>query len=55
LDSGQNRAKIEQNLNEAQREYAFPGTPSFLVNDKKLIGPPSFEVLKSMIDAILAG
>jgi protein-disulfide isomerase len=55
LDSGQNRAKVEQSLNEALREYAFPGTPSFLVNGRKLIGPPTFEVLKSTIDAILAG
>lgn len=55
LDSGQNRAKVNQSLNEAQREYAFPGTPSFLVNGKKLVGPPSFETLKSTIDSILAG
>ncbi len=55
LDSGQNRAKVEQSLNEALREYAFPGTPSFLVNGKKLIGPPTLEVLKSTIDTILAG
>lgn len=54
LDSGQNRAKVEESLNEALREYAFPGTPSFLVNGRKLIGPPTFEVLKSTIDAILA-
>lgn len=55
LDSGQNQAKVNQSLNEAQREYAFPGTPSFLVNGKKLIGPPSFETLKSTIESILAG
>jgi protein-disulfide isomerase len=55
LDSGQNRAKVEQSLNEAQREYGLPGTPSFLVNGRKLIGPPTFEVLKSTIDTILAG
>jgi protein-disulfide isomerase len=55
LDSGQNQAKVNQSLNEAQREYAFPGTPSFLINGKKLVGPPSFEVLKSTIDSILAG
>ncbi len=53
LDSGQNRAKVNQNLDEA-RTFGFPGTPSFLVNGKKLVGPPSFEVLKSTIDAILA-
>lgn len=55
LDSGQNQAKVNQSLNEAQRQYAFPGTPSFLVNGKKLVGPPSFETLKSTIDSILAG
>jgi protein-disulfide isomerase len=55
LDSGQNQSKVNQSLNEAQREYGFPGTPSFLVNGKKLVGPPSFQTLKSTIDAILAG
>ncbi len=54
LDSGQNRAKVEQNLDEA-RSLGLPGTPSFLVNGKKLVGPPSFETLKATIDAILAG
>jgi protein-disulfide isomerase len=53
LDSGQNRAKVDQSLSEA-RAFGFPGTPSFLVNGKKLIGPPTFEVLKSTIDGILA-
>ncbi len=55
LDSGQNQAKVNQSLNEAQRQYAFPGTPSFLINGRKLVGPPSFETLKSTIDSILAG
>lgn len=54
LDSGQNRAKVEQNLDEA-RSLGLPGTPSFLVNGKKLVGPPSLETLKSTIDEILAG
>ncbi|MEP7136663.1 MAG: thioredoxin domain-containing protein [Chloroflexota bacterium] len=54
LDSGQNQAKVNQSLNEAQRQYAFPGTPSFLVNGQKLVGPPTFETLKSIIDPILA-
>lgn len=54
LDSGQNRAKVEDNLNEA-RSLGLPGTPSFLVNGKRLVGPPSFDVLKSTIDSILAG
>lgn len=55
LDSGQDRAKVEQSLNEAERQYNFPGTPSFLINGKKLVGPPTFETLKSIIDPILAG
>lgn len=55
LDSGQDEAKVEQSLNEAEHQYAFPGTPSFLVNGEKLVGPPTFETLKSMIDPILAG
>ena len=54
LDSGQNRAKVEQNLDEA-RSLGLPGTPSFLVNGNKLIGPPTYEVLKSTIDEILTG
>jgi hypothetical protein len=36
-------------------EKYFPFTPSFLINRKKLVGPPSFEILKATIDAILAG
>ena len=52
LDSGQNQTKVAQSLNEA-RTLGFPGTPSFLVNGKKLIGPPSYGVLKSTIDEIL--
>jgi protein-disulfide isomerase len=54
LDSGQNLAKVNQNLDEA-RSLGLPGTPSFLVNGKKLVGPPSLETLKSTSDEILAG
>jgi protein-disulfide isomerase len=55
LDSGQDAAKVQQSLDEAQRQYAFPGTPSFLINGKILIGPATFETFQSMIDPILAG
>lgn len=55
LDSGQDEAKVQQSLNEAQRQYAFPGTPSFLINGQKLIGPPTFDMLRSLIDPLLAG
>jgi len=53
LDSGKNRAKIAQSLAEA-RSYGFPGTPSFLVNGRPLVGPPSFEMLQAIIEEILA-
>ncbi|MBT3189057.1 MAG: DsbA family protein [Anaerolineae bacterium] len=53
LDSGQNRAKAELSEREA-RQLALPGTPAFLVNGTRLIGPPSFEVLAEAIDAVLA-
>ena len=54
LDSGQDEAKVQQSLHEAQRQYAFPGTPSFLINGTKLIGPQTFETFRSIIDPILA-
>lgn len=53
LDSGQNKAKIDQNLEQAYR-LGLPGTPSFVVNDQKLAGPPTYATLKGIIDDILA-
>lgn len=53
LDSGQNKAKIDDNLNQAYR-LGLPGTPSFTVNDQKLAGPPTYATLKGIIDDILA-
>ena len=53
LDSGRYQAKINQSLQEAYQR-GFQGTPSFLVNDQPLAGPPSFETLKNFIDPILA-
>ena len=54
LDSGQDKAKIDQSMAEA-RGYGFIGTPAFIVNSQKVIGPASFAQFKSMIDPILAG
>jgi protein-disulfide isomerase len=54
LDSGQDKAKVNQSMAEA-RGYGFIGTPSFIVNGQKVIGPASFSQFKSMIDPILAG
>jgi protein-disulfide isomerase len=53
LDSGQNAAKVDQGMNEGYR-LGFNGAPSFVVNGQKLIGPPSFETLQSIIDPVLA-
>jgi protein-disulfide isomerase len=52
LDSGQHRATVENDLQDAIRRR-FRGTPSFLVNDQALAGPPTFEYLQSLIDPIL--
>jgi protein-disulfide isomerase len=54
LDSGEDQAKINQSMTEARR-YGFIGTPSFIVNGQKVIGPASFSQFKSMIDPILTG
>ena len=53
LDSEQNKAKIDHNLDQAYR-LGLPGTPSFVVNDQKLAGPPTYATLKGIIDDILA-
>ena len=52
LDSGQHQADVQ---NEMQDAYAhgFQATPSFLVNDKPLIGPPSYEQLAAAVDEAL--
>ena len=53
LDSDQNSPKVDQSTNEGH-QLGFNGAPAFVVNGQKLIGPPSFETLKSIIDPILA-
>ena len=52
LDSGQHQATVDKDLQDAFRRR-FRGTPSFLVNDQPLAGPPTFEFLQSLIDPIL--
>jgi protein-disulfide isomerase len=54
LDSGQDKAKVDQSMQEAQ-QAGFTATPSFLVNGKKVIGPASFDQFKAVIDPLLAG
>lgn len=53
LDSGQHRASVERDLNEARR-LGLPGIPSFVVNDQRLVGPPTYEVLQGVISEALA-
>lgn len=52
LDSGQHKAKVEKDLQDAYR-HRFRGTPSFLVNDQPLVGPPNFQILQNLIEPIL--
>ncbi len=52
LDSGQHRATVDKDLQDAYQRR-FRGTPSFLVNDQPLVGPPSFQVLQNLIEPIL--
>lgn len=52
LDSGQHTADVEKELQEAL-SFGFRGAPSFLVNGQRLIGPPSFEQLSTIIDDII--
>ena len=52
LDTRQHQATVEKDLEEAFQRR-FRGTPSFLVNDQPLAGPPTFEFLQSLIEPIL--
>ena len=52
LDSSQHQATVERDEQEAFRR-GFRGTPSFLVNDQPLVGPPSFDDLQKLLDSIL--
>ena len=53
LDSGKHRATVQHDLQDAERR-GFRGTPSFLINDRPLVGPPSAQYLDQQINAILA-
>ena len=53
LDSGQHAATVDHDLRDAFAR-GFRGTPSFMVNDQPLAGPPSFSILQSLIETILS-
>ena len=52
LDTRQHQATVDKDLEDAFQRR-FRGTPSFLVNDQPLAGPPTFEFLQSLIEPIL--
>ncbi len=53
LISGKYKKAVRQELNNGYA-LGFRATPSFLVNDQTLIGPPSFEQLSGIIDELLS-
>lgn len=53
LDSRRHQATIEHDKQEAI-QHGFRGTPAFLVNEQPLVGTPSYNTLKSVIEAELA-
>ena len=54
LNSGQHRATVERDLSSA-RKLRLRGTPSFIVNNRVLPGPPRYEQLATIIDEVLDG
>lgn len=53
LDSGKFQQSVANELADA-KALGLRGVPSFVVNEKRLIGPPSFEQLSATIDEILS-
>ena len=53
LESGEHRSAVDQERTTAL-EQGFRSVPSFMVNNQRLIGPPSFDQLVALIDEILA-
>lgn len=53
LESGEHRGSVERERS-AALEQGLRSVPSFMVNDQRLIGPPSFEQLVTIIDELLA-
>ena len=53
LDSGKHRETVRRDWQDAEA-HGFLGTPSFLINDRPLVGPPIADFLEGQIDSILA-
>ena len=54
LDSGKYKARIDSDMADAGK-VGIGGTPSFLINGKKLIGAQPYDAFKAKIEAALAG
>lgn len=52
LESGEHRGSVERERSTAL-ELGLRSVPSFIVNEQRLIGPPSFDQLVAIIDEIL--
>lgn len=52
LDSNQHQATVQYDL-DAARDLQLRGTPSFVVDGKVLTGPPSYQMLESLIQTAL--
>jgi len=53
--STRQRVRQRREARQQRRRLGLPGTSSFLVNDQRLVGPPSYEVLQTTIESLLAG
>ena len=52
LDSNQHQATVQYDL-DAARDLRLRGTPSFIVDGQTLAGPPSYQMLESLIQTAL--
>lgn len=53
LNSDRHRATVQRDVDEA-RELRLRGTPSFVLEERVLPGPPTYERLAAIVDAALA-
>ena len=53
LDSGKHQETVRRDWKDAEA-HGFLGTPSFLINNQPLVGPPTADFLEQQIDSILA-
>lgn len=54
LDDGEKEALVMAHLSEAQKSGAS-GTPTFLINDRKVVGAQPYAVFEAEIESILSG